>query len=56
MLFVASGVALISIARSLETANQLSLLLQVECAEAQGFYRGRPVVAAAFHEALRSSP
>jgi len=43
-------------AEGVETADQLSLLLQVECEEAQGFYLGRPMVADAFREALRSNP
>jgi diguanylate cyclase (GGDEF)-like protein/PAS domain S-box-containing protein len=40
-------------AEGVETADQLRLLLQVECEEAQGFYLGRPMAAEAFRQALR---
>jgi len=42
-------------AEGVETADQLSLLLQVECEEAQGFYLGRPMAAQAFRQALRDN-
>ena len=50
IIMMAQGLNLSTIAKGVETAKQLKILRELECAQIQGYYFGKPLPAAEFEE------